>query len=153
MDSGATFIKSISVVKEALLLAEHGLVTSMHDPTEGGIIGGLTEIAYASGVSLIVYADKIPLAKETKIFCSTLGIDPLRLISSGVLLATVPSERVEEALEVLRPLNLKISVIGEVHENQGYLLRLKIKKGDKFFRSVIVEDELVKLRSIYGKRS
>ena len=44
---GKTF--GISVVKEALLAADHG-VTAMHDPTEGGIAMGLYEMASASGL-------------------------------------------------------------------------------------------------------
>ena len=47
----------VSVVPEALL-AENKLANSMHDPTEGGILGGVAEIAYASGTTIRLYEEK-----------------------------------------------------------------------------------------------
>lgn len=85
---GSSYYNMISVVKEALILARSSLVTSMHDPTEGGVLGGLYEVAEASGCSFLVEEERIPVSSETKKVCSELGADPLKLISSGVLLAT-----------------------------------------------------------------
>jgi len=119
--SGAGFIKRISVVREALKLAEVG-VHAMHDPTEGGVLGGLAEIAYSSNVLVRVWEDRIPVAKETAFFCRALRLDPLKLISSGVLLAAVPPDRLKEAVEELSTLGIKASVIGRVEEGQGLLL-------------------------------
>jgi hydrogenase maturation factor len=84
------FYRRISVVKEALRLARGGLASAMHDATEGGLIGGAYELAEASGCSFIIYEEAVPVAKETRIICEALGCDPLKLISSGVLLAAVP---------------------------------------------------------------
>jgi hydrogenase expression/formation protein HypE len=84
------FYRKISVVKEALRLTRGGFASAMHDPTEGGLIGGAYELAEASGCSFIIYEKAVPVAKETRIICEVLGCDPLKLISSGVLLAAVP---------------------------------------------------------------
>ncbi|MFO7992240.1 MAG: AIR synthase family protein [Thermoplasmata archaeon] len=76
----------ISVVEDALKIKEK--VTSMHDPTEGGVLQGLYEMAHASGNRFVI--DKgIEVREETRVLCEKLGLDPLRLISSGCLLATV----------------------------------------------------------------
>ena len=103
------FYRRISIVKEALRLAREGLASAMHDPTEGGLIGGAYELAEASSCSFIIYEEAIPVAKETRIICEALGCDPLKLISSGVLLAAVP-RRLAKRLSRIRGFR----VIGEL---------------------------------------
>jgi len=140
------YLKNVSVVKEALLLAENRLATSMHDPTEGGIVGGLTEMAYASGKTFVVWEERIPISRETLEISKALIVDPLKLISSGVLLATVPRNRVSEALKILEANGVNASVIGEVKEFTGSLLVLHRQNGRiEEFRDVHVEDELFRL--------
>ncbi len=143
--AGEEFIKQVSVVREALLLADAELPTSMHDPTEGGVLGGLTEIAYASGTTLRILKDKIPVARETRAMCEALGADPLKLISSGTLLATIPKEKVEEAINLLREHDVPAAVIGEVLERDGHLLEVCTKTACQYFDDVVVEDELIRL--------
>lgn len=46
--------RQMSVVKDALTAMAAGGVTAMHDATEGGVIGGLFEIADASGVGMVI---------------------------------------------------------------------------------------------------
>jgi len=150
LERGSEFIKSVSVVREALALADAGLATSMHDPTEGGLLGGLTEIAYASKVTIEVWVDKVPVAEETRTVCESLGIDVLKLISSGVLVATVPEERVSEALELLKSEVIKASVIGRVREFTGNLVVLHRSSGAvEKLDDVFVEDELVRVWEKY----
>ena len=150
LESGKEFIKSVSVVKEALALAEAGLPTSMHDPTEGGLLGGLSEVAYASGKTLEVWEDKVPIAEETKVICEALGIDVLKLISSGVLIATVPESRVDEALRTLNSVGVKASVIGRVREFTSDLVIVHRKDGKvEKYDDVFVEDELVRVWEEY----
>jgi hydrogenase maturation factor len=79
------FVRYISVVKEALAYAKTG-ASALHDPTEGGLLGGLYEIARASGVGFEVYRDKIPVNPIVSKICSRLDLDPLKLISSGSLI-------------------------------------------------------------------
>ncbi len=149
---GAKFIKRISVVKEALILAENKLATSMHDPTEGGVLGGLTEIAYASKKTIEVWEEKIPIATETQIIARALNIDILRLISSGVLIATIPKDKAEKAIELLKSNNIEASVIGIVREYSGNLVILNKRNGAKeYIEEVYVEDELIRLWKEYKK--
>jgi len=146
LEKGREFIKLVSVIKEALALAEAGLATSMHDPTEGGLIGGLSEIAYTSSKTLEVWEDAVPVAEETKVMCGALSIDVLKLISSGVLIATVPEDRVGEALRAVEAVGVKASVIGRVREFTGDLVILHRSSGvTERFSEVFVEDELVGL--------
>lgn len=107
-----SFLKKISVVKEALLAREYA--TAMHDPTEGGIAGALHELADASNCGFHVNINKIPIAHETKEICSALSVNPLHLISSGSLLITVNKNHSHALLETLRKSKITAEIIGEV---------------------------------------
>ena len=120
LEKAAGFIRRISVVKEALLLSD--ISTAMHDPTEGGVLAGLAEIAYASNVTIRVNPDAIRVSREAATLCAAVGLDPLSTLSSGVLLATVPRERSEEALRRLEEAGVEAAIIGEVVPRADHLV-------------------------------
>lgn len=109
-------IELISVVPEGLLCAEFG-VHAMHDITEGGLLGALWELAYAAGVGFVVDRDKIPVFHPTAEICSRLGLDPLRLISSGSLL--VITDKGSELKGLLGDAGINAEIIGKIREG-GY---------------------------------
>lgn len=151
LDRGRGFLGRVSVVREALALAEAGLATAMHDPTEGGLIGGLVELAYASGKTLEVWEERVPVAEETAVMCRALGVDPLRLISSGVLIATVPRDRAEVAVALLRSIGIEASVVGKVKEFSGAYVELHRKGGAlERLEELYIQDELFILWERYG---
>lgn len=129
----------VSVVKEALALAD--VATAMHDPTEGGIANGLAEMAYASGVSIIVDRGRVLVYREVEALCNAFGIDPLETLSSGVLLAAVPRDKVKEAENKLENLGVPYAVIGEVVPPREFLVRI----GDKMYTKPFVADKLFTL--------
>jgi len=131
--------RRISIVKPALRLAEFG-ASSMHDPTEGGLIGGLVEVAAASRVRIEVWERRIPLLDETRIIADKLGIDPLKLISSGALIATIPEERVKDLGET----GINYSIIGEIHEGEPRLTLHRINGETEIYYEP-PEDELARL--------
>ncbi len=121
MERARAFITEVSVVKEALALAEIG-VNSMHDPTEGGLLGGLAEVAYASGKLVELWEEHVLIRPETKAICEALSVDPLKLISSGSLVATLPKGKLGEAERALARLGVSWAVIGRVREGPPGLL-------------------------------
>jgi hydrogenase maturation factor len=90
LDAAANYLyePGISVLRPALMAAEQGLVTAMHDPTEGGIATGLLELAVAADVGLRIELDTIPISDLTRRLCREFGLDPLGVIASGALIAT-----------------------------------------------------------------
>ncbi|MHA2060354.1 MAG: AIR synthase related protein, partial [Candidatus Ranarchaeia archaeon] len=62
---GLSMFDQISIVPEALLAAENSSVTSMHDPTEGGLAGGLYELADAAQKGFILFYDRVPISPVT----------------------------------------------------------------------------------------
>lgn len=133
------FIREISIVKEALISKD--IANSMHDPTEGGLIGGVQEMALASGHGFRIYEDRVPIRKETLEICRALGIDPLKLISSGSLLISVRNERATELVNLLKSKGVNASIIGELTpEVEG--MKLVRKDGSEDDLSMPVVDEL-----------
>ena len=108
------FFGKISVVTEALIAFKTGGVAAMHDPTEGGIAGGLHEFADAANIGFQVYKEKILIPEETKKICAYFRIDPLQLISSGALLIAASKEKTEEIVNKLSKNNVYASIIGEI---------------------------------------
>jgi hydrogenase expression/formation protein HypE len=104
----------ISVVQPALLAAATAPVHAMHDPTEGGIITGLLEIARAAGTGLVVDLDAIPVLPEGELLCREFGLDPLGTIASGAILLTLPALHAEQLLAVLTDSGYPARVIGHV---------------------------------------
>jgi len=145
IEEGSKFLANISVVKEALALANSRLVTAMHDPTEGGILGGVAELAYASRKTIELWADKVPVARETKLVTEALGVDVLRLISSGALVATVPPEKLNRSFDVLHEIGIKATVIGIVKEQKGHLVEVISGSSIRYVDDVYVTDEVFRL--------
>jgi len=136
------FIWRVSIVKEALILAELG-VNAMHDPTAGGILEGLYEIASSSNIKLKIHVDRIPVAEETKVLCESLGLDPLKILGSGSLLALIPLNKVDDARSRLKEAGVDSTVIGSACEGCGVTLLKRDGSVDRILSSV--EDDLTRL--------
>ncbi len=104
----------ISVVAAALAAASAGDVHAMHDPTEGGIVSGLIELATAAGRGLRVFGDRIPVLPETRAVCRVFDLDPLRLIASGSLLIGAPPGEIEAVTAALGAAGTPAAVVAEV---------------------------------------
>jgi len=103
IDKAVTFLSKpgISVLAEARIAVESVQVHCLHDPTEGGLITGLREVARASGLGLGVEEGSIPVLPECQDICAALGLDPLGLLASGTLLITLPAADVPALLAAL----------------------------------------------------
>ena len=110
------FDPGISVVADARIAIRAGGVTSMHDPTEGGLANALAEVAKASGLGMDIYSQAVPVLPETQAICQTLNVDPWGLIASGALLITARPDQAPNLLERLDEENSAPAVIGHVTE-------------------------------------
>jgi len=132
----------ISVVNEAMLGARLG-ATAMHDPTEGGVLVGLYEIAEASRKGLLIDADEIIVGKETAKLCEFFGLDPHGLLGSGALLVVLPRKKVDAYLDALREEGVRGSEIGVI-KNKGYGLKL-VRDGKRQPLRFSQRDEILKV--------
>jgi hydrogenase expression/formation protein HypE len=74
----------------------------LRDPTRGGLATSLNEIAVQSGVGILVEEVEIPIRPAVQAACEMLGFDPLYVANEGKLIAIVPPEQAEAALEAMR---------------------------------------------------
>lgn len=108
------FNPGISVAKAAKIACDTAAVHAMHDPTEGGVATALLELATAAKVGLTVEAERIPILPECRAICDALSLDPLGLIASGALLATLPAADAERLVDALGREGIPAAVIGRV---------------------------------------
>jgi hydrogenase expression/formation protein HypE len=140
--AAARLADDISVVREALEIAD--LVHAMHDPTEGGVLGALYELAYASKTVIEVDADRIPIPEPVRAVTRAARIDPLKLISSGALIAVAAPDHAEEVVSRLRRLGVVAETVGYVKERGTPLV--VVKRGSRVERvEGFVVDEIARL--------
>jgi len=149
LQSAQKMINRISVVPEAMKAVEIGGVHSLHDPTEGGLLNGIWEMAEASGVGAEIWEESVPVAEETKIICEALEVDPLKLMGSGALMIVVEPERAGEMVEALQEMGVEASVIGEV-KTLEYGRTLLKKDGISVPIDAVDQDEVYRILEKYG---
>lgn len=140
LDEAAHFFEEISVVDAASAITPYA--TSMHDPTEGGVLSGLVEMAVSSNATFTVERNAIPVKAATETLCDIANVDPLRIFGSGALLATVPESEHEKALTALEERGTSGTIIGQVHTTSDETPHVMID--DEIF-TTSVEDDLYDL--------
>jgi hydrogenase maturation factor len=118
VEAADALFEQMTVVPEATVARSFGLradgVTAMHDATEGGVFGGLTEVAAASEVGMRVELARIPVLPEVRAVCDHVGMDPYSSISEGTLICTVVPSRAEAFVQALAAAGIGAAVVGEV---------------------------------------
>ncbi|HOA81110.1 MAG TPA: AIR synthase family protein [Defluviitaleaceae bacterium] len=122
LNNAQDFTNFLSVVPEGRIGADFG-ATSMHDATEGGVLGAIWEIAESSGVGVEVYLDKIPVRKETIDICNYYNISPYKLISSGCML--IASYDGSNLVEKLRTNGIEANIIGKITKKDRVCIQNK----------------------------
>ena len=106
----------VSVVKEGVAAGRVGF-SAMHDITEGGVLGAVWEVCRVTGLGAEVSEADIPVDPVTRKLCGGIGVDVLRLISSGSMLIVAPPEKEEELRESID----EISCIGKMTGEGVYM--------------------------------
>ena len=116
--AAATVDPGLSVVEAALEAADLG-ATAMHDLTEGGLAGGLWELAGAAQVAVTVDQDAVAWFGPGVEVCRALGADPWATLASGSLLAAFSQADAGHAVERLTLNGHQASVIGMATSGRG----------------------------------
>ncbi len=149
IDAAKQMVERISVVPEAMKAVELGGVHSLHDPTEGGLLNGVWEMAEAAGVGVEIYESKIPIAPETMAICGALNVDPLKLMGSGALLIVLERMKVEKLLSLLSEIDVEASVIGEIKNTEEGRVLVKAD-GSRVELAAVDQDEVYRVLEEYG---
>ncbi|MFW6383810.1 MAG: AIR synthase family protein [Halodesulfurarchaeum sp.] len=134
VEEGLGYFDDIGVTDDAAVL--RSFATGMHDPTEGGLIDALLEMATASEASARVDPDAVPIREPTAVLTDAMGVDPLSIFGSGALLAALPSEDLDAALGALSEVGIETAHIGEITSGTPSALHL----GDRTITEPVRDD-------------
>ena len=142
VEKAKALCKQMTVVADALLAMDAGGVTAMHDATEGGVVGGLYEIASASAVGMEIHEEAFIYPDEVRMVCEAFAIDPVAAIAEGSLLITVRPNRSANVVTKLCSGGIDASIVGQVTDDvetrtikrrDGSVDQLAIPRQDPFW--------------------
>lgn len=92
------------------------VIHALRDPTRGGLVAAVVEIARAAGVGIELDEQRIPVPESVASACGFLGLEPLQVANEGKLVAFVDSEHSEPVLAAMRscPEGADAALIGQV---------------------------------------
>jgi len=123
------FNPGIEVLHAARMACDSASVHSMHDPTEGGLINGIIEMAIASRKEIEVDLGRVPIYRESRILCEAYGLNPLGVIASGALLLTISPSDLPAVGRVFGRAAVPVQVIGQV--KKGPMARVLTVEGKR----------------------
>jgi len=132
----------IEVLRAARIACDHATVHSMHDPTEGGLINGIVEMALASKKEIEIDLNKVPVYEESRILCEQFGLNPLGVIASGALLLSISPSDHPAIQQAYQEASIPIQVIGQVREGVPRVLARdgnQVKELEPFTRDEILK--------------
>ncbi|QLG49053.1 AIR synthase family protein [Natrinema halophilum] len=107
-------LEEVFSVRDALTAAAAGTVTAMHDVTEGGLAGALTEMADGAGVRFAINRAAVPMRPGVREVCDSLEIDPWAATSCGSLVIAVEPDSVDDVRKALADRGTPVAEIGRV---------------------------------------
>ena len=116
-----------------------GGITSMKDPTRGGVASALNDMARKSEVDILLWEDAIPIKGVVRSACELLGLDPLELANEGVAVIGVESERSDEVLKAVKRSKYgeNAEITGEVQEGSGRVVMETFIGGRRIVREPV----------------
>lgn len=100
----------------------------MRDVTRGGLGTVLNELANASQKQIEIEETAIPISDEVKAFSKILGLNIIHMGNEGKLVAIVPSEQANKAVEIMK--NSKYgenaTIIGKITNGEGVILNTRL---------------------------
>ena len=128
-------------MRKAADIARAAGAVGIHDVREGGIFGGLWELAAAGGVGLDVELKRIPVRQHTIEVCEFFRLNPYMLISGGTLL--IVCENGERVAAALAKEGIPAAVIGQTTDRNDRIIRyddeiryLEPPKEDEYYTTV-----------------
>src|SRR5690606_22821590 len=110
-DSACDLFFKTSSVSEALVAAP--LAMAMHDVTEGGVLGAITEMAQASGIGAQIFNESLPCYHFQKEICKLFELDPRFCIGAGSMIVAADENKQCEIIEKLAAVNIDCCVVGK----------------------------------------
>ena len=137
------FKPGIDVLQAAQIACRSVKIHSMHDPTEGGLINGIVEMAIASEKEFEVDLEKVFVYEESKMLCCQFGLNPYGVIASGALLLTIAPSDLPNLKKVFKETAIPFQVIGRVKRGPARVLSVDGKRKKEL--KPLPRDEILKI--------
>ncbi len=129
------YFYSTSVVNDAITAVgknrEFEGINAMHDVTEGGVLGAIYELAYASDKGAIVFNNQLPIDPHINEVCKIFSLDPRYIIGAGSMIMTCKQEHKLNVIQRLTNAGIACSEVGTITEKE---------KGIKIIENDVVID-------------
>jgi hydrogenase expression/formation protein HypE len=109
-------VADILTVADAASAARAGALSAMHDATEGGVVGGLSEMSTGASAQFHVERDAAPVRPGVEAVCDAVGVDPWLVTSAGSLLITAPPADSAAVVGALEDNGTPAAVVGTVED-------------------------------------
>ena len=120
------------------------VITSMKDPTRGGVASALNEMAENSNVGIIIKEEELPIKKQVIAACDMLGLDPLEIANEGKAIIGINPKYSKKVIEILK--NTKYGknakIIGKVVDKYHKKVILESKFGTKRYIDTPIGDPI-----------
>jgi len=122
-------------------------VRCFRDPTRGGLASCLNELAGASGVSMTVDEDSVPVREQVRGACEMLGYDVYQVANEGKMVAVVPPEQADAALAAMRASRYgeEAAIIGQVTEGPAGRVYVQTSFGARRIMDMLVGEQLPRI--------
>ena len=109
-------------------------VKAMRDVTRGGLGTVINEITDSSSCRIELEEDAIPVSPQVKGFSDILGLDPLYMGNEGKMIAVVPAEQADKALEAMKSAEhgKDAAIIGHVQAGEGAYIKTHLGATRRF---------------------
>lgn len=148
VDEAADFLRYLPVLPEAATAMKSG-ASDMQAVREGGIFGGLWELAARNSVGLVADLCSIPVRQETIEVCEYFDLNPYELMAGGSLLITCRNG--SALVRTLAKSGIDAFVIGRITEGNNRIIR---HKDENRFLEPVRGDEIYQYynkKKEYGK--
>ena len=123
----------------------------LRDVTRGGLATVLKELALSSSLTFEIAQDSLPVDPQVQSFCGLLGLDPLYMGNEGKMVAIVPNEYADKAVELIKSSKYgeNACIIGEVKtpvdDSEKGALVMKTKIGGRRFLDILQGEGLPRI--------
>lgn len=100
-------------------LAPNSELKAMHDATEGGLLGAISEMAEASGCGFLVDSDKLPVGEAVRRITGLFEIDYRISVGAGSMIMAVKKGTEDALVHGLEEASIPAAVVGEMTTADG----------------------------------
>jgi hydrogenase expression/formation protein HypE len=119
----------------------------LRDSTRGGVGTVCNELARDADLTVVLDEQSLPVLPAVAAACELLGIDPLYVANEGKLVAVVPPDQADAALDAMRanPFGSHAARVGQIHAEPPGIVVLRTSMGGTRIVDMLVGDPLPRI--------